>query len=68
MTPEQAQQLANIHAALFGTGTKAPIRWRDRDGVAKSSDYGLLDIEIHSQSLIARIWSAVQSLVKKIIG
>lgn len=57
-TEEDRERLNATYAALFGarniTGDKTPISWVNTYGDAQSSDYGVLPIVIHNQTLIAK--------------
>lgn len=57
MTPEQANQLSAIYAALFGPANvgAAKTTWVNVDGQIKEAYYGLLDIDIYTQSLAQQI-------------
>src|SRR5690606_20856005 len=72
MTPEQSNKLNAIYAALFGnrnnTGKADPISWVNIAGDKQTSNYGVLPIVIHNQTLIAQQASriaALEELIKK---
>lgn len=58
MTPEQSAKLDAVYAGLFGpknlSDEAGPLGWKNFDGDAQESRYGLLPITIHNQTLIAR--------------
>jgi hypothetical protein len=77
MTPEQAKQLdkvtkqvSAVYAALFGarnvTGKETPVSWVNFKGDAQSSNYGLLPIAIHNQTLIAQQSARIAELEAKL--
>lgn len=49
MTPDQAADLAAVKSALFYGGN-----WQNKDGSNQVSNYGVLPIVIHNQTLIAK--------------
>lgn len=55
MTPDQANQLQFVYAALGGPTNigQSSVKWANPDG-ARSAQYGLLDIAIYSQLLTAQ--------------
>lgn len=64
MTPEQAQQLSAVYAAIFGPanlGAKETT-WLNVDGEMKKAYYGLLDIDIYTQSLVQQTLAATRAI------
>lgn len=58
MSAQAEAQIDALYKAVFGanngtTAVKAPLKWVDISGVAKQTNYGLLDIVIANQGLIA---------------
>lgn len=74
MTPDQAKQLDFIYKALAGpnngtTATTKPLGWQNIGGDAQTSNYGILPIVIHNQTLIgkqAAELAAVRSVVEQL--
>lgn len=67
MTPDQAQKLDAIYAGIFGPrniGVPA-LSWASADG-AKQSFYGNLEIDIHTQSLVAQLQGQVAALTQAV--
>lgn len=63
MTPEQAQQLSAVYAAIFGPANvdAGEVSWKNPTGT-QTAQYGLLPIVIHNQSLIAQLIGQVSAL------
>lgn len=63
MTPDQSMKLDAVYAALFGpvnVGGKQ-LSWASVDG-DRAAAYGVLDIDIHTQSLVAQLVGQVSAL------
>lgn len=69
-TDEDRERLNATYAALFGsrniTGKHDNISWVNIYGDVQSSDYGVLPIVIHNQSLIAKQTARIAELEKKL--
>ena len=63
MTPEQAQQLSAVYAAIFGPANvdAGEVSWKNPTGT-QTAQYGLLPIVIHNQTLIAQLIGQVSAL------
>jgi hypothetical protein len=67
MTPDQSQKLDAVYAAIFGpanVGTTT-LKWASVDG-ARSAAYGVLDIDIHTQALIAKLIGQQAALLQAV--
>jgi hypothetical protein len=66
MNSEQDKWLRSLYMGIFGvrnvTGDATPLRWTNIWGDAQSSNYGLLPLVLHNQTLIAKNVGEISAL------